>query len=76
MTAMFMEREMAARSARYLKFFEYQTRNETSHDVNGMPPLPEVIEDNSDAAWRLWRDATNASDGCEPDTQPMGLSPE
>lgn len=70
-----MEREMATRSSRYFSL-DSQTKNEWPPDLNAMPPLPEVIEDDSEASWALWREATNAKDDWEADTQPMGLSAE
>ena len=67
---------MATRSAGHPRFFDFQTRLDATLDPYGMPPLPEVVEDDSDAAWALWRDAANATGGWESDTQPMGLLPE
>ena len=57
---MLMECEMATRSARYLRFFDYQTKNEVPPDSDAMPPLPDVIDDDSEASWALWREAANA----------------
>ena len=44
-------------------------------------PVPDVTEDNSDASWDLWREATQGGNGAQggnggwdADTEPMGLS--
>ena len=37
-------------------------------------PVPDVIEDDSDASWDLWREATQGHGGWDADTEPMGLS--
>lgn len=43
------------------------------HEVFGAPPLPEVVEDDSEAAWEMWLAAQRAAQTAEADTQPMDL---
>lgn len=45
-------------------------------DPDAPVPAPEVIDDDSEASWALWREATNAPCDWETDTIPMGMWPE
>ena len=45
-------------------------------ELHASDPLPEVIDDGSEASWALWREATNAPSDWESDTVPMNLKPE
>ena len=37
-------------------------------------PVPDVLEDDSEASWALWREANGERRDWDSDTEPMGLS--
>ena len=66
---------MAIRSASSSGSFQYQVRRDP-YAHSGPVPLPEVINDDSEASWALWREATNTPSNWEADTVPMDLAAE
>ena len=67
---------MANSSAKHSGFPGYQGTRNAHYDLDAPPSLPEVIDDDSEASWALWREATSTSGDWESDTQPMGLDAE
>ena len=67
---------MATRSVNSSRLFDYRVKQTIPYELDQLPPLPDVIEDDSDASWALWREATKGPGERESDTQPMDLTAE
>ena len=67
---------MATRMADSARLFDYRIKREATYDHGAPFPVPDVIDDDSDASWELWREATRGQGNWEESTVPMGLSAE